>query len=194
MAKVKHIQCDKLPQELEANAIYFVRSTGEVFQTDSDAIKLGFSGIIQELIHGTGGYLYNNYMCSNKDSGIAGVSFTGISVSNDIDAINNGYAKGISVYRNGARLRYMYGHIRQGVSINLPFIIGLRRYDDTGALIMSRVLFKQNVNIGSGSRWFIKLPMDFELLQKDEILLIIDGRDLGSNKSVRQFLNIISIW
>jgi len=48
MAKVKHIQVNELPTQLEANAIYFVRNTGEIWQTDSNGIGIkmgvGFTG------------------------------------------------------------------------------------------------------------------------------------------------------
>lgn len=37
MAKVKHIQCNTLPAELEPNAIYFVRGEQKIVQTDGDA-------------------------------------------------------------------------------------------------------------------------------------------------------------
>ena len=44
MAKVKHIQVNTLPTTLVPNAIYFVRNTGEIWQTDSNGFGVRMCG------------------------------------------------------------------------------------------------------------------------------------------------------
>ena len=64
MAKVKHIQVNELPAQLEANAIYFVRNTGEIWQTDDNGVgvKMGVGMTIPYVIEYGGNWkLYNGY-------------------------------------------------------------------------------------------------------------------------------------
>jgi len=44
MARVKHIQVNTLPAQLEPGAIYFVRSTGKIVQTDMNGVPVEFGG------------------------------------------------------------------------------------------------------------------------------------------------------
>ncbi len=45
MATVKHIQVNTLPDVLEPGAIYFVRSTGQIVQTDLNGVPVEYGGI-----------------------------------------------------------------------------------------------------------------------------------------------------
>ncbi len=44
MAKVKHIQCNTLPAQLEPYAIYFERVTGKIVQTDAGGVPVEYAG------------------------------------------------------------------------------------------------------------------------------------------------------
>ena len=196
MAKVKHIQCNTLPSQLEPNAIYFVRDEQKIVQTDTAGVPVTFDGHQPVQVMTWGGLFWvtaGDYMIANKDSGIRSASMSGISANDDITAINSGYNKGYIVASTGARLRRLSGYTRIGVGAELPLIVGVKRYDTSGNLIYSEVLFKQNVTITNGAMWSIDIDSTVSLQQGDQIVFMIDARSLSGNVKVSQFLTQIEI-
>ena len=200
MAKVKHIQVNELPQTLEANAIYFVRNTGEIWQTDANGVGVRMSVSKQYNSYYIGGY----FSVDAYKVGIPSVNYSSnyitLSLSDSvIGTLSSRTARGFPVLKKqqilGFSINAMYLRGNGEMDIHLikkKFKTGIQPYGNSSVL-EGNILYTHSLKLVSGKMYssgIINTNGNL-IIDKDEEFLVIFENKSKQKLSLRNSNMII---
>jgi len=174
---IKHIQVNELPQMLEANTIYFVRNTGEIWQTDDNGFGVNYT--TKEYIFSFGDWLRKDYFAVQyTNKGVMSAQLSNINTSNVETAIQ--------------RAPYYIATKYKKISNVAGYILNTSLQDETIDVIVGKKIINSNGQVSSYEIRTIPLRVhngliineqmqELEIKEGDGIFIILNGHSLSGN-------------